>query len=59
MAKVTSNNNINIEVACWLLKLGRLTEFRLAIRLIRDSSITEDIEREAAMYTGAAAGSIG
>lgn len=58
MAEVTSNNNTGAEVARWLLKLGRLTEFRLAIRLARDSTMTEDIEREAAMHTSAAAGLI-
>ena len=47
------------EIVWWLLKLGRLREFRLAIRLAQDSSEMEDIEKEAAMREGAAAGSGG
>ena len=44
------------ELVRWLLKLGRLREFRLAIRLAQDSSMEEDIEGEAAMHRSAAAG---
>jgi hypothetical protein len=59
MAEATSSNDTGAIVARWLLGLGRLPEYRLAIRLARDSSMTEDIEREAAMREGAAAGSTG
>ena len=59
MAKATSSNDTGAIVARWLLGLGRLPEFRLAIRLAGDSSKTEDFEREAAMRVGAAAGSTG
>ena len=37
-------------------KAGRLTEYKLTSRLAQDNSITEDFEREAAMYIGAVAG---
>jgi hypothetical protein len=59
LAEATSNNYTGGVIVRWLLKQGRLKEFRLAIRLAQDSSVTEDFEREAAMRTGAAAGSLG
>ena len=59
LAEATKNGNTGGEIVRWLLKLGRLREFRLAIRLAQDSSEVEDVEREAAMHGGAAAGSWG
>ena len=58
-AEATKKGTSGGEIVRWLLKLGRLREFRLAIRLAQDSSKMEDIEREAAMREGAAAGSRG
>ena len=55
----TKNGTTGGEIVRWLLKLGRLREFRLAIRLAQDSSEVEDVEREAAMRGGAAARSGG
>ena len=59
MGRATSSNDTGAIVARWLLGLGRLPEFRLAIRLAGDSSRTEDIEREAVKREGAAAGPTG
>jgi len=59
LAEATKNGNTGREIVRWLLRLGRLREFRLAIRLAQDSSEVEDVEREAAMRGGAAAGSWG
>ena len=56
LAEATKNCTTGGGIVRWLLKLGRLKEFRLAIRLAQDSSTVEDIEREAAMRGGAAAG---
>ena len=56
LAEATKNGNTGREIVRWLLRLGRLREFRLAIRLAQDSSKVEDIEREAVMCRGAAAG---
>ena len=58
-SEATSSNDTGAIVARWLLGLGRLPEFRLAIRLAGDSSRTEDLEREAVKREGAAAGPTG
>ena len=60
LAEATKSHTTGGEfIVRWLFKLGRLREFRLAIRLAQDNSTVEDIEREAAMRGGAAAGSWG
>ena len=59
LAEATKNGNTGREIVRWLLRLDRLREFRLAIRLAQDSSEVEDVKREAAMCGGAAAGSWG
>ena len=59
LAEATTNRNRSRVIVRWLLGLGRLREFQLAIRLAQDNSMEEDIEREAAMRRGAAAGSRG
>ena len=59
LAEATKKGTSGGEIVRWLLKLGRLREFRLAIRLAQDGSKMEDIEKEAAMREGAAAGSGG
>ena len=59
LTEATKSHTTGGEIVRWLLKLGRLREFRLAIRLAQDNSTVEDIEREAAMRGGAAAGSRG
>ena len=59
LAEATKSGTTGGELVRWLLKLGRLKEFRLAIRLAQDSSMEEDIEGEAAMRGSAAAGSRG
>ena len=59
LAEATKSRTTGGEIVRWLLKLGRLKEFRLAIRLAQDNGAEEDVEREAAMCGSAAAGSWG
>ena len=59
LAEAIKSGTTGGELVRWLLKLGRLREFRLAIRLAQDDSPEEDAEREAAMRGSAAAGSRG
>ena len=59
LARATSDNDTGAVIVRWLLKLSRLPEFRLAIRLAQDSSAIEDVEREVAVRGGTAAGSTG
>ena len=59
LAEATKSCTTSGELVRWLLRLGRLREFRLAIRLAQDNGTVEDIEREAAMRGSAAAGSWG
>ena len=53
LAEAMKNSTTGGEIVWWLLRLGRLREFRLAIRLAQDSSAVEDVERERLRCAGA------
>jgi hypothetical protein len=63
LTEATKSGTTGGELVHWLLKLGRLREFRLAIRLVirlaQDNSPDKDVKREAAMHGSVIAGSRG